>query len=236
MGTIDVEWRTPKQRLLVAVVVAALAAALTLAGSATGLTTAGAATAKKSTAKVSNAEMTWTVSGYVMGANPAAMSLAEVRVATAPATFDGTTGWTFEKGKGTYDTKSGATTLAFKGGLEFGNTAAGNYGFKFDNPVLALDATGTGTLTVDFSSRPVGGGPYGAVSEVVVVDITGATPITKKTNVTITAAPTAFAEAYLAATADLSAFFKATGSSNDGIKAPAPITVEFSYKVAKPKS
>jgi hypothetical protein len=196
---------------------------------------AGAA-AKKTTAKVSDATMAWGVSQYVLGANPAATSLAEVQLAESPTTFTEGTGWEFSDGAGTYDTKTGAMTIAFPGALEFGNTNAGNYGFKFASPTLALDATGTGTLTVDFSARPTGGGPFGAATKVVVVDVTGATPTTTKKHVEVEVTPTAFADPLFVATADLSAFFKPTGSSSDSFKPPAPITVEFDYKVKKPKS
>jgi hypothetical protein len=199
------------------------------------------AAASKTSTKVADASLTWTVSQYVMGANPAAGSLAETRTAEPPATFNATTGWQFADGTGTYDTKTGASTVSFTGALVFGNTNAGNYAFKYASPVMTLDATGAGTLTAEVSSRPAGAPAFGTATRITVVDITGATATTTKKNKTtqhveVTAAPTVFSEAVITAAGDLGAFFKATGSSNDGIKPPSPITLAFDYKVKKAKS
>jgi hypothetical protein len=215
-------------RVLAAVVIGVLAVGgLSLVGGT------GASAAKKNTAKASNGTMTWAVSNYVLTANPATLSVSEVHNAEAPATFTAGTGWTFTDGKGTYDTKTGATTIAFPGALEFGNTSRGNYAFKFANPSFVLDATGAGTLTADVSVRPAGATAYNASSRIVVVNITGATPTKSKNHVEVTATPTAFADPIFTATGDLASHFRASGSANDPNKPPTPITVEFDYKVAK---
>jgi hypothetical protein len=198
---------------------------------------AGAASkAKKNEAKVSNATMAWAVSQYVLVPNFASLSVAEVHNSEPPATFAEGTGWTFTDGKGTYNTKSGAMTVAFPGSLEFGNTSRGNYSFKFASPTFALDATGTGTLTADVSVRPAGATAYNPSSKVVVVDVVGTEPTKTKNEVTVTAAPTAFSAPLIAAVGDLAAHFQTSGSSNDANKPPAPITVEFGYKVKSSKS
>jgi hypothetical protein len=193
---------------------------------------AGAASKAKE-AKVSDGTMTWAVSSYVLTPNPATLSVSEVHHAEAPAAFSDGTGWTFSDGTGTYDTKSGAMLVTFPGALEFGNTSRGNYGFKLANPVFELDADGTGTLTADLSLRPAGATAYNPSTKTVVVDITGAAPSKTKHQVDVTATPTAFSSALIAAAGDLAAHFQATGSSNDANKPPAPIAVEFAYKVKK---
>ncbi|MET0627392.1 MAG: HtaA domain-containing protein [Acidimicrobiia bacterium] len=222
--------------------VALVAGVLALSGLlVAGGTVADAAAAKTSTTKVKDATLAWTVSQYVMGANPAAGSLAEVRVAEAPATFVAATGWQFTDGAGTYDTKTGAMTLSFPGALEFGNVNAGNYAFKYANPTLTLDATGAGTLSADVSLRSVGAAEFGAPTRIVIVDVTGASPTTTKAkaknakHVSVTVDPTAFSEPVVAAAGDLGPFFKSTGSSNDGLKPPDPLTAAFDYKVKKAK-
>ena len=126
--------------------------------------------------------------------------------------------------------------MNFKGGIEFGNTNAGNFGFKLTNPTVTLDATGNGTVSADVAVRPTGGGPYGTAARTDVVTITGATPTKTKKNVTVTLTPTAFADPFLAATADLVAFFKPTGSPSDANKPPEPITLSFAYKAKPAKS
>ncbi|MET0894260.1 MAG: HtaA domain-containing protein [Acidimicrobiia bacterium] len=219
-------------RSLAAVVVGALALGVLLVPGA------GAATKKSTTTKATAGTLTWTVSQYVNGANPAVSSLSEARTAEPPATFNATSGWTFSDGTGTFDTKTNAATVSFKGALMFGNTNSGNYAFKYANPVVTLDATGAGTLTAEVSSRPAGGAAFGTATRITVVDITGAAPTTTKKNTTtkhveVTAAPTVFSDAIITAAADLGAFFKATGSSNDAIKPPTPITLAFDYKVKK---
>ncbi|HEX5588231.1 MAG TPA: HtaA domain-containing protein [Acidimicrobiia bacterium] len=229
---------TPGRAVAVLVAgVLALGSVLFVGGSA-----AEAAATKSSTTKVEDATLAWTVSQYVMGANPAVPSLSEVRRAEAPATFVAATGWQFTDGTGTYDTKTGAMTLSFPGALEFGNVNTGNYAFKYANPTLTLDATGAGTLSADVSLRPVGASAFDAPARIVVVDVTGASPTTtkakKKTekHVEVTVDPTAFSDQMVTAAAELGAFFKATGSQNDGLKPPDPLTAAFDYKVKKAKS
>ena len=70
----------------------------------------------------------------------------------------------------------------------------------------------------------------------VVVDVTGAAPTKTKNHVQVTAGPTAFSAALIAAVGDLAAHFQPTGSSNDANKPPAPITVAFDYTVKKSKA
>lgn len=239
MGTTVVADQKRRVRAVAALVAGmlALGGALLVGGNA-----AEAAATKSSTTKVQDATLAWTVSQYVMGANPAAPSLAEVRQAEAPATFVAATGWQFTDGTGTYDTKTGAMTLSFTGALEFGNVNAGNYAFKYANPTLTLDAAGAGTLSADVSLRPVGASVFDAPARIVVVDITGASPTTtkakKKTyrHVEVTADPTAFSDQVVTAAADLGAFFKATGSQSDGFKPPDPLTAAFDYKLKQAKS
>ena len=226
------EWAAEVGRRSTRALVALVIAVVAVAGVAlVGGQDAGAA--KKKAAKVSDATMTWAVSDYVLTANPATLSVAEVHNAEAPATFADGTGWTFTDGKGTYDTKTGATTIAYPGALEFGNTSRGNYAFKFANPTFVLDASGTGTLTADVSLRPAGASAYNAASQIVVLNITGATPTKSKNHVEVTAAPTAFSDPLFTATADLASHFRASGSSNDPNKPPAPIKVAFDYKAKK---
>jgi hypothetical protein len=197
---------------------------------------AGAASKKSATTKVSDATMAWSVSAYVLTPNVATLSVAEVQSAEAPATFTAGTGWAFSDGTGTYDPRTGATTLDFTGAIEFGNTSRGNYGFKLANPSLVLDKTGTGTLSADVSVRPAGGAPYGTATKTVVLDVTGASPEATKKHVDIAVTPTAFAAPFIAAVGELASHFQASGSSNDPNKPPAPITVGFDYKAKKAKS
>lgn len=199
---------------------------------AAGVPGAGAAS-KKTTAKASDGTMTWAFSNYVLVANPATLSVSEVHEAEEPATFDAGTGWTFTEGKGTFDPKTSAMMIAFPGSLEFGNTSRGNYAFQIANPTFTLDADGAGTLTADVSVRPPGATAYNPSSRIAVVDVTGATTKKTKKRVEVRAAPTAFADAFLGATTDLALHFRPTGSSNDPNKPPAPISVEFAYKVKK---
>lgn len=210
---------------------APLVALLAVAGLALLGPAAGAAS--KTTAKVSNGEMAWAFSNYVLTPNPATLSVSEVHTAEAPATFTDGTGWTFTDGTGTYDPKSGALAVEFPGAIEFGNTSRGNYAFKLANPAIELDADGAGTLTAEFSVRPAGATAFNAASRIVVLDITGADPTKTKKTVEVTAAPTAFSSELVTAAADLAAHFQATGSANDANKPPAPITLTFDYKVKK---
>lgn len=193
---------------------------------------AGAASKKKD-AKVSDATMTWAFSNYVLNANPATLSVSEVHDAEAPATFTAGTGWTFTDGTGTFNPKTGATTITYPGAMEFGNTSRGNYGFKLANPTFTLDKSGAGTLTADLSLRPAGATAFNPAAKVVVLDITGTTPTKTKNHAEITATPTAFSSAFVTAAADLASHFQASGSANDPNKPPAPITVAFDYKVKK---
>jgi hypothetical protein len=223
-----------KRTLAAAAVVAAV---LVLGGlSLVGVGDAGAASKKSSAAKVSDATMSWAVSAYVLTPNVATLSVAEVQNAEAPATFSAGTGWEFTDGTGTYDPKTGATTLEFTGALEFGNTSRGDYGFKIANPSLVLDKSGTGTLSADVSLRAAGGAPFGTATKTVVVDVTGASPEATKKHVDIAVTPTAFAAPFLAAVGELASHFQASGSSNDANKPPAPIAVAFDYKAKKAKS
>jgi Htaa len=219
-------------RALVAVLIAVLIAVVAVGGLAL-VVGQDAGAAKKKEAKVSDGTMTWSVSNYVLTANPATLSVAEVHNAETPATFADGAGWTFTDGAGTYDAKTGAMTVAYPGALEFGNTSRGNYAFKFANPTFVLDATGSGTLTADVSVRPAGATAYNAASKIIVVNVTGATPTKSKNHVEVTAAPSAFSDPLFAATADLASHFRASGSSNDPNKPPAPIKVAFDYKVKK---
>lgn len=227
MGTAVRTARTPRRAFAVLI-----AAMLTLSGLGLVATPAGAAS-KKASATVSDATMTWTVSSYVLTPNPATLSVSEVHTAETPATFADGTGWTFTDGTGTFNPKTGAMTVTFPGALEFGNTSRGNYSFKFANPVFTLDAKGAGTLTADVSVRPAGATAFNPAAETVVVDITGVTPSKTKKQVEVTATPTAFSSALVTAAGELAAHFQPTGSANDANKPPAPITVEFSYKVKK---
>jgi hypothetical protein len=219
-------------------VAALVVAVLALGGSfLVGTNEAAAASkAKKNEAKVSDATMAWAVSQYVLVPNIATLSVAEVHNAEPPTTFEEASGWTFTGGKGTYNTKTGAMTVAFPGSLEFGNTSRGNYSFKFASPTFVLDGSGAGTLTADVSLRPAGATAYNPSSKVVVVDVTGTEPTKTKNQVEVTAAPTAFSAPLITAVGDLAAHFQASGSSNDPNKPPAPITVEFDYKVKSSKS
>ncbi|MET0628044.1 MAG: HtaA domain-containing protein [Acidimicrobiia bacterium] len=106
----------------------------------------------------SNGSLSWRLSEYVF-TNPASFGL---RSATAPATYDSATSWTFTAGTGTYDPSTGATSLDFTGEMIFENTAAGNYGFKFANPKLTVAAGGVGSVTADVSIRSFGGAPWGS--------------------------------------------------------------------------
>ena len=229
--------RSRARRAVAAVAaVAALTGTVLVGGQAGASTPAASSKAKANIAKVSDGTLAWGVSKYVLGANPAVMSLAETQKAEPPATVVVGTGWKFTDGTGTYDTKTGATLVSFPGALEFGNTSFGNYGFKFAEPTVALDAAGNGTLSADVSVRPAGAAAFGAAAETVIANITGATPTKTKKNVTVTLTPTAFADPLLAAAGDLSPFFKPTGSSNDGNKPPEPITLSFAYKAKAKKS
>jgi hypothetical protein len=219
------------RRAAAVLVAAVLAGALLVGGQGAG----AADTRKAATAKAADGTLTWGVSGYALGANPSAMSLSEVHVAEAPATFVAGTGWQFEDGAGTYDAKTGAMTISFPGALEFGNTSFGNYGFKFAQPTVTLDASGNGTLSADVSVRGANGAAFGAPSKIVIANLSDATPTKTKKHVTVTVTPTGFADPLIIAAGELSPFFKATGSTNDAIKAPAPATVAFAYK-AKSKS
>ncbi len=192
-----------------------------------------AAKTKQRAAKVSDATMTWAVSNYVLTPGFATLSVAEVQQAEPPATFTTGTGWEFTDGRGTYNPKSGATKLAFTGAIVFGNTTRGDYGFKIADPVLVLDKSGSGTLTAAVSVRPPGGAPFGAATDVVVVDVTGADPVAKKQHVELAVTPTAFAQPFLTAVGDLATHFQASGSANDPNKPPAPITAAFDYTVKK---
>jgi hypothetical protein len=219
-------------------VVALLTAAAVLAGAFLVGGAAGAASrdAKAKLAKVSDGTLAWGVSKYVLGANPAVTSLSEGATAEPPATYTAGTGWEFTGGTGTYDTKTGATIVNFDGGIEFGNTNTGNFGFTLADPAVTLDAAGNGTLSADVAVRPAGSAAYPAGARIDVVAVTGATPAKTKKHVTVTLTPTAFSDAFLAAAGEqLSPFFKPTGSSNDGNKPPEPITLSFAYK-AKQKS
>src|SRR5262245_44150177 len=125
MGTV-VGVRARTVRMLAAVIVIVVLAGGLLVGGAGASTPAASKDAKAKLAKVSDGTLAWGVSKYALGANPAAMSLAEIQKAEPPATFTAGTGWTFSDGTGTFDPKSGATKVSFPGALEFGNTSFGN--------------------------------------------------------------------------------------------------------------
>lgn len=122
---------------------------------------------------VVGATFDWKVSTYVLTSS----SLAPHGAAGAPATYDATTGWHFTGGTGTYDSSTGALSLAFTGSMTFGNQNQGGYGIRFLDPVLTI-AGGTGTITADVSIRPSGGtaGTFGTpVADVTVAEFSAST-------------------------------------------------------------
>jgi hypothetical protein len=230
MGRV-VRRRAHSGRLLAVLTAVAVGGALLVGGPAT------AAAKKATTAKVSDGTLAWGVSKYVLGANPAVTSLSAGAKAVPPATYTAGTGWELTDGTGTFATKTGATTVTFKGAIEFGNTDTGNFGFQLASPTVTLDGSGNGTLSADVAVRLAGVATFPPATRTDVVTITGATLAKTKKRVTMTVTPTGFSDAFLAAATDqLSPFFTATGSANDVNKPPEPFTLSFAYRAKPTKS
>jgi len=229
--------RRPVRVAIVALVVGflALGALLVPGGPARG--------DEASTVDVSGATLSWRLSEYVF-TNPASFG---IRTAEAPATIDADA-WHFTGGTGTYDSTTGAVSVAFEGRMNFGNTAAGNYEIQFDDPTFVVDAGGAGRLLADVYVRGPGSAPLTLKGSDVVVSTFTASTLALGGHVQLTVtpdfparpdqSPTAtytqgqFPQTLLDAVgASFAAHFRQTGavtpSANDLLKPPAPITLAF---------
>ncbi len=164
--------------------VALAVAAITAAG-AFGTDATPPASARALAQVGGSTALTWAVSEQVT----TSMGLTQSRAAVAPATVDATA-WTFGDGTGTYNADTGAAMFRYTGALEAGNSAMGNYGFRFADLEVDIDAAGEGVVRGDVSTRGPGSATWSTpVDGVKLATFDAGTPTVNGTTTTWTVTP-----------------------------------------------
>lgn len=196
-------------------------------------------------AGATDATLTWKVSQYAWSFS----SLSQAHETTEPAFKDADNGFVFPQGSGTYDPDTGETSIDFTGSLRLGNTSQGGYRIFIANPSIVIDAAGAGSLTADISyctgtANCNDPGPT-TPERVLVVNFQttpeGVTDTGSEVSWTFTPdyvlqgnpdfpERRQFPQSLIdALAASLQNHFRDSGSGNDPIKPPAPITLSFAY-------
>lgn len=190
--------------------------------------------------------LTWKVSEHAWTSS----SLAPAHEAGAPAVKDADDGWVFPVvGTPSYDESTGSVDVSFAGSLTLGNVNQGGYRIRLADPQLTVDADGAGALIADVSyctgsagSAPCSG-PWASQDDVTVVafDVEDDAAVVSATGGTFTLTVTPpwetanreFAPELMAflspASPPIAPHFRASGSSSDESKPPAPLTVTLTY-------
>jgi len=218
---------------------AVLATALATSLAAVSVPAAQAAEAKPAaanTAAVSNASLTWKISECAF---VACGSLAQAQSVSGNVT-KGADGFKFTGGTGTIDQLTGALSIAYTGSATIGNTNQGGFSITFTDPVITVDAQGSGSLAADASFKTSPAATPVVANDVIVVSLPKVTPSTSFTvtppweGVGVPASPAPvdgkqFAQSFMNVVPDaLKGFFWATGTTGTNLtKAPSPVTVQY---------
>jgi hypothetical protein len=182
--------------------------------------------------------LTWKLSQHSW----ASSSLAPSHQAGVPAHKEPANGWVFPlASNATYNPATGAMQLNFAGSLTLGNVNQGGYRIMLANPTITVDAADNGTVKADVSYCASTAdclnpwiGPVNATITTFNLPDASVTASGLERSFTVTpfwaTVGNRFHQEFLdALPASLRAHFRATGSSSDVNKPPAPLTVEFDY-------
>lgn len=218
----------------------AVVAATALATTSLAAVGVAATTISASAATVAPATFTWAFSEYIKRPAPSGQFAAPV--VSDHATYEASTGKvTFVDGQGRTDTGTHVTSVTYDGTAAFSDSHGGtSYTITFSDPTVTIAADGNGTLTADVSWAALGETP-GSAQDVQLTSFTGAETAWANP-LALTATPDwtgevpadtygagkpadgkSWAQAYVTAIpASVRAFFYASGSGSDALKAPAP--------------
>jgi len=215
------------------------ATALVASLAAMSVPAAQAADAKAASAHstaVSNASLTWKISDCAF---TACGSLAQAQSVTGNVT-KAADGFKFTGGTGTIDQLTGALSIAYTGSATIGNTNQGGFSVTLTDPVITVDAQGSGSLAADASFKTSPTAAPTTANDVIVVSLPKVTPSTTFTvtppwaGVGVPAVPAPvegkqFAQSFMSVVPDaLKGFFWATGTTGSNLtKAPSPVTVQY---------
>lgn len=182
--------------------------------------------------------LTWKISENAWSSS----NLSPAHATGAPATKDPVNGFVFPPASVYYRPATGEMNIAFDGSVTLGNFVQGGYRIVLDNPSVEVDAAGNGTVRADVSycdsaancQNPLIGPTVGA--KITTFFLPDAAVSDTGTHVEYTVTPfwatvgNQFDNEFLnALPASLRGHFRATGSSLDPNKPPAPLTVSFDY-------
>ena len=206
---------------------------------ATSVPAANAVDAKPASANsvaVTNASLTWNISDCAF---TACGSLAQAQSVSGNAN-KAADGFKFTGGTGTIDQLTGALSIAYTGSATIGNTNQGGFSVTLTDPVITVDAQGSGSLAADASFKTSPTAAPTTANDVIVVSLPKVTPTTSFTvtppweGVGVPASPAPvdgkqFAQSFMSVVPDaLKGFFWATGTTGTNLfKAPSPVTVQY---------
>lgn len=199
--------------------------------------------------------LTWRVSQQAWTAN----NLSQSHDAGDGA-IKGDDGFVFPAASIAFDPETGATSAAFDGYLQLGNTSQGGYRIRFADPVFTIGEDGTGSLVADveYCTGDCDDPPanWTSVSGVTLgeLDVDPASPVDGVVSITVTPdfplqgdpanpARAQFHPSLIGSITDdppwssgalapsLAGHFRQTGAGSDALKAPAPITVTFPFEL-----
>lgn len=182
--------------------------------------------------------LTWKISQHAWSSS----NLSPAHQMGAPATKDPANGFVFPYASVYYRPATGEMNIQFDGSVTLGNFVQGGYRIMLDNPSVQVDAAGNGTVRADVSYcasaadclNPMVGPVVGA--KITTFFLPDPAVTDTGTHVEFTVTPfwstvgNQFHQEFLdALPVTLQGHFRATGSSLDPNKPPAPLTVAFDY-------
>jgi hypothetical protein len=182
--------------------------------------------------------LTWKISQHAW----ASSNLSPAHQMGAPAIKDPVNGFVFPPSSVYYRPATGEMDVEFDGSVTLGNFVQGGYRIMLDNPTIEVDAAGNGTVRADVSYcasaadclNPMVGPVIGAKITTFFLPDPAVTDTGTHVEFTVTpfwsTAGNQFHQEFLdALPVTLQGHFRATGSSLDPNKPPAPLTVAFDY-------
>ncbi|MDP2014761.1 MAG: HtaA domain-containing protein, partial [Actinomycetota bacterium] len=184
-----------------------------------------AKTATANSAAVSNASLTWKISDCAF---TACGSLTQAQSVSGNVT-KAADGFKFTGGTGTIDQLTGALSIAYTGSATIGNTNQGGFSVTLTDPVITVDAQGSGSLAADASFKTSPTATPTTANDVIVVSLPKVTPSTSFIvtppwdGVGVPAVPAPvdgkqFAPSFMSVVPDaLKGFFWATGTTGSNL-------------------